>query len=132
MHDKPRIVVGLFVGLACVAVPLWYSLGQARGGRAPELQLPVGRSRCVEDTALMRSRHADLLRQWREAVVRDGQTTYVSKTFGETYPISLTKTCLGCHADRRAFCDRCHDYAGVRPRPDCWDCHVDSNDIKRK
>jgi len=55
-------------------------------------------------------------------VVRDGERYYTS-TSGEQFVMSLTSTCLVCHADRDAFCTTCHDYANVKPT--CWDCHVD-------
>jgi hypothetical protein len=64
----------------------------------------------------------DLLNQWRNAVVRDGERDYVASS-GEVFNMSLTETCLDCHENRDAFCTRCHDYASVEPK--CWDCHVD-------
>ena len=30
---------------------------------------------------------------------------------------------LGCHENKAAACDSCHDYLQVQPY--CWDCHVD-------
>ena len=32
--------------------------------------------------------------------------------------------CLDCHSNTAEFCDRCHDYASVRPY--CWHCHNDN------
>ena len=29
-----------------------------------------------------------------------------------------------CHANKAEFCDRCHNYAAVKPY--CWDCHIDT------
>ncbi len=69
----------------------------------------------------MRKHHVDILKEWRDARVRDGDTTYISST-GKSYTIGLTSTCLGCHSNKADFCDRCHNY--LRVEPNCFDCHV--------
>ena len=122
MRDKPRIFVALVVAIAAAGLPLWYAWSAPQSA-PPELQLPSGHARCVEDVQYMRAHHMQLLNEWRNSVVREGQTTYVSKAYGQTYSKSLTKTCMACHANRRTFCDRCHTYANVRVG--CWDCHLD-------
>jgi hypothetical protein len=142
MNDRPVIVVGSLIGLALLTFPLWYALSAGAAGPPPDVKVPDGR--CVEDRPYMKAHHMDLLDEWRNAVVRDGQKTYVSKTYGTSYEMSLTRTCLECHAatnqppaDRPAtpagegspginqttFCHQCHDYASVRPT--CWQCHVE-------
>jgi len=142
MNDKPVILVGLVVGLAVLTFPFWYTRAAGKSGSPPQLELPKGESRCVEDVAYMRAHHMELLNEWRDAVVRQGdQAPYVSKAFGTKYEKSLTKTCMGCHANRETFCDKCHEYAGVSslhpvpplgtdrsaqagmPGIGCWDCH---------
>jgi hypothetical protein len=125
MNDKARIIAALVVFFALAAFPTWYMLGFSRAeAAAPELEYPSnGASACVEDTVFMASRHMNLLNQWRNAVVREGQYEYTSSS-GETFVMSLTGTCLECHEDKDAFCTRCHDFAGVTPT--CWDCHLDS------
>jgi hypothetical protein len=70
----------------------------------------------------MKAEHMQLLDVWREAVVRRGERTYVSPD-GKEYDMSLSNTCLDCHANKTEFCDRCHNYASVQPY--CWDCHID-------
>lgn len=124
MHDKPIIVVGLALLLAALAFPVWYAFAAGRSAGPPALELPGG-SRCVEDAAYMRAHHMELLRRWRDTVVRQGQTTYVSKAFGDRHAISLSGTCLGCHTNQRGFCNQCHSYVNGRPSLDCWNCHVD-------
>ena len=62
-----------------------------------------------------------LLNQWRDSVVRNGERVYVADD-GTKYNMSLTKTCLDCHANREKFCDECHNYVGLEPY--CWNCHV--------
>jgi hypothetical protein len=39
------------------------------------------------------------------------------------YDMSLQNTCMKCHQNKAAFCDRCHNYVGVNPS--CWGCHVE-------
>ncbi len=123
MRDKGTIIGGLFIFLALVTFPIWYAFGAAGDGAPPDLELPTGEMNtpCVEDRAFMRANHMDLLEQWREAVVRRGETEYTSSS-GKKYTMSFTGTCLKCHSNREAFCDKCHNYAGVEPN--CGDCHV--------
>ena len=142
MNDKPVIIVGLLVGLVLVSLPIWYGLAAGAAGSPPEVKLPDGQ--CVEDLQYMKAYHMDLLNQWRDAVVREGKKTYVSKAYGTSHEMSLTRTCLKCHAavdgaaaagqpasaagdcptpGRTTFCHQCHDYANVRPT--CWQCHVE-------
>jgi hypothetical protein len=138
MNDKPVIFIGLAVGLVLLTLPLWYARAAGHAVGPPQLELPSGQTACVEDTAYMRARHMELLNLWRNKVVRDGETTYRSETTGKIYPMSLTKTCMGCHTNRETFCYRCHEYANVSslhllspcpgdPGPQrgigCWDCH---------
>ncbi len=125
MNDKPKIVVGLAVVLAGLTFPLWYQPARGRSPEPPALELPAGRSRCVEDAPYMRAHHGDLLRQWRDWAVREGSTIYVSRRYGESHQMSLTRTCLRCHASPKAFCDRCHTYANAVGSITCWECHVE-------
>jgi hypothetical protein len=121
MTDKPKIVAGIIVVVVVLTFPFWYALASGRTSSPPELAKPAGQ--CLEDVEFMKAHHVDLLKQWREAVVRDGQKMYPSTHQGAC-EMSLTKTCLGCHTNRANFCDRCHNYADVHPT--CWDCHVDA------
>jgi len=124
MNDKPVIIGGLAVFVAAVAFPVWYAAATGGAGPRPELELPAGESNCVEDKAYMTANHMKLLYQWRNSVVREGRRTYLSSS-GRRFTISLSNTCLKCHAKKAGFCDRCHDYVSVKPR--CWNCHVDPN-----
>lgn len=123
MSDKGKIIAGLVIFLVLVTFPVWYT--QAAGGAGARLQqeLPVGETNCIEDKAYMTGNHMKLLYAWRKAVVREGGRYYTSQSTGEQHEISLTKTCLKCHTDRVAFCNRCHNYADVQPL--CWNCHLD-------
>ncbi|KPJ93670.1 MAG: hypothetical protein AMS18_05295 [Gemmatimonas sp. SG8_17] len=122
MTDKTKAIAGLAVFVILVTYPFWSVLGSATAASAPELELPEGEDNCVEETQFMTANHMDLLNQWRNAVVRDGEREYISAS-GERHVMSLTGTCMGCHSNRDAFCTRCHDYSNVSPA--CWDCHVE-------
>ncbi len=123
MNDRVKILAGLAVFIVLAAFPVWYSLGAAGGGARPDLDMPKDASECVEATAYMTAYHMDLLNQWRDAVVREGDLSSYTSSSGKTYAKSLTKTCMGCHGSAETFCTRCHEYASVAPT--CWDCHVE-------
>lgn len=121
MSDKGKILVGLLVFIAAVTFPFWR--GFIAAGEPPEIELPAGETRCVEDAAWMKANHMNLLDDWRDQVVREEKKIYKSTVDGAEYEMSLTRTCMGCHKQRANFCDRCHTYADVKPY--CWDCHVE-------
>ena len=124
MKDKKLIVTGVIIFLIIATFPFWYNRGKA--APMPELILtPKAKAAkvCVRSTEYMRADHMQLLDKWRESVVREGDRVYVSPS-GKQYNMSLSNTCLDCHSNKAQFCDRCHDYASVRPY--CWDCHLDN------
>jgi hypothetical protein len=121
MQNRMLLATGIVLFLAIVTGPFFYNLVMGREGAGPDLQLPFGEKECVEDRLTMRARHVDILNDWKERVVRNGERNFTARS-GKTYAMSLTNTCLKCHADKTRFCDKCHDYAGVRA-PYCWDCH---------
>ncbi len=65
---------------------------------------------CVRDTLYMRFRHMELLKEIREEFVR----------YGNRGEVSL-QSCRGCHTNREAFCNRCHN--AVSLNLDCFGCH---------
>jgi hypothetical protein len=129
MKDKKIIITGVVIFIVIVTFPFWYNRGKA--APAPELQLTdkaKAAKVCVRSTEYMKAKHMQLLDLWREAVVRRGERIYVNPD-GKEYTMSLSNTCLDCHANKAEFCDRCHNYASVRPY--CWDCHIDDT-LKEK
>jgi hypothetical protein len=121
MRRRALVVFGLAAFVALATWPVWHAISGPRPA-APELAKPIGATECVAPTAYMRASHMKLLDTWRDLVVRDGFRTYTDPN-GRVVTMSLSKTCIGaCHTDKTKFCDRCHDYAGVKPH--CWDCHV--------
>lgn len=124
MYDAGKIIAGLVVFLVLVTSPLWYNAVSARDVAPPKLVMPAnGSTQCVEATGYMRSSHMDLLNQWRDRVVREGERDYTSSLTGTSYDMSLSRTCMGCHTNKSTFCDDCHTYMAVDPY--CWDCHVE-------
>jgi len=127
MYDAGKIIPGLIVFIGLATVPVWYNAGTEESGDRPELTLPQNADKCVADLEFMRTDHMNLLNEWRDRVARDGER-YV-EIDGVQTEMSLTNTCMGCHDDKAAFCDRCHDYLGVVPY--CWDCHLTPEVIEK-
>lgn len=125
LYNGKIILTGLLVFTVLVTIPLWKNLGKSPAAPTLSLDTPqiqaLAEKRCVEPTAYMRASHMSLIEDWKNAVVRDGYRVYLSSA-GKEVPMSLSQTCLGCHSNKEKFCDRCHDYTGVRPN--CWSCHV--------
>ena len=124
MNDKKFIIAGLIIFIVIALFPFWYNRGKAAPPPDPILTEQAKAAKvCVRSTAYMKAEHMHLLDVWREYVVREGKRTYVSPS-GKEYNMSLSNTCLDCHSNKAEFCDRCHNYASVRPY--CWDCHIDN------
>lgn len=121
MYDANKILVGLAIFLCLITFPIWYLAASGKIAFAPKLVIPAEEKQCVEPKEYMRTRHMNLLLDWRESVVRQGIRTYVASD-GKEYRISLTGTCLDCHENKGEFCDRCHNYLGKKPA--CWNCHI--------
>jgi len=122
MYDAGKIVPGLVVFLGLATFPVWYNVASGGEARAPEIEKPANSTQCVADAAYMRREHMQVLNAWRDEAVRNADRVFVAAD-GRRFNKSLTGTCLGCHQQKAAHCDRCHDYLSVTPY--CWDCHVD-------
>jgi len=121
MHDAGKVMAGLAIFLAVATSPVWsHALKGAEVG-APELTIGGKSPVCVAETSYMRTLHMDLLNDWRDEAVRDGDRVYVGLG-GVEYDKSIDGTCLeSCHSNREEFCDRCHQYVGEEVS--CWECH---------
>ena len=126
MHDKKAIVVGLTTFVTVASAPFWLSQTTATNVKVHLDPPPNGAQFCVEDTknGAMRAKHPRILEEWRTAVVRDGDRSTFTVDRKE-YQRSLQKTCLSCHENKEAFCDRCHTATGVSPN--CFGCHGGKN-----
>lgn len=123
MYDGGKIIPGLIIFLGIATFPFWYARANADAVGKPQLTLPANATECVESTSYMRTSHMQMLNQWRELVVRQGEAMYMNSS-GKTYEMSLTRTCMKCHTNREEFCSKCHTYSGVST-PYCWSCHVE-------
>jgi len=125
-RDFGKVVFGLVIFTALAGFPFWFAAADGESNQRPELEYPPGETSCVESRAFMQSSHMELLNEWRDSAVRLGQRTYTSSS-NQQYDISLQNTCLDCHRNKAAFCDRCHTFAGVKTG--CWGCHVEPKEV---
>ncbi len=129
MNDKKLIIIGLLIFFGVCSSVCWYNWLSAAEKGAPEPLLSEkakAAGYCVVPKDKMKAEHMKILDQWREHVVRTGKREYVIPETGRTFNMSLSTgedSCMGCHSNKSEFCDRCHDYASVKPY--CWDCHLE-------
>jgi hypothetical protein len=126
IYDKGKIFFGLAIFVGLVASPFWYNPVFGNGAGAPQPKAPAPeRGPCILGKAEMRASHMQVIYDWRETVVRGGGRT-VKLDDGRLMKMSLSNTCLGCHDNKKEFCDTCHGYLAVKPF--CWDCHFNPKD----
>lgn len=122
MYDSGKIMAGLVIFGCLVTSPIWYNALTGKSGYIPKPKIVTDKKRCIEPKEYIRTRHKDLLEEWRESVVRKGIRTYVAGD-KQRYTMSLTRTCMNCHSNKlEEFCLQCHNYVGVTNN--CWDCHA--------
>ncbi|EHQ88807.1 sulfate reduction electron transfer complex DsrMKJOP subunit DsrJ [Desulfosporosinus youngiae] len=149
MYKGGKIIASLIIFAALFTIPFLYNMGKVNAGPDVALDTPAIQQltdkQCVESPEFMRANHMQLLNQWREEAVRNGQTVYINSQ-GKEFEISLQNTCLECHEsasnpvvlsnpantagvsnpainDSPEFCASCHDYSAVKPL--CWTCHFE-------
>ena len=116
MYNAGKIIIGLIIFAGLVTFPFLFSGEKATAKPDPKvdtpeiLKLPENERKCVEAKSYMKGEHMKLLNQWRDWVVRDGNTIFTS-TSGKQYTMSLQNTCMKCHSNKKKFCDECHNYA---------------------
>ncbi|MBD3258174.1 cytochrome C [candidate division GN15 bacterium] len=128
MHDAGKVLIGLLIFLVLITFPIWYNFASGKAGYAPTLEKAAMGEDCVRDSAWMTGHHMDLLNEWRNQVVRDGQR-FETLANGMVVERSLSNTCLSCHQSKEQFCDQCHTYLGVEPY--CWECHIIPEEINQ-
>jgi hypothetical protein len=125
MYDSGKIIAGLLVFAVLATFPFINNMGKANAKPKPSIDTPVINQlqvkKCVESKEFMRAGHMQLLNDWRDAVVRNGDRIYVNKA-GQSINMSLQNTCMHCHSNKKKFCDECHNYMAVKPY--CWNCHI--------
>lgn len=121
MYNAKYIVPGIVVFLILATLPFWWSSIFVAGYESPELALPADKDQCIESAEFMKANHMQILDEWRDQVVRDGERLYTA-TDGKIWEMSLQNTCMDCHSNKEEFCDKCHDTTSVSPY--CWECHL--------
>jgi hypothetical protein len=135
MYDTGKIIIGIIIFIIVFSSPIWTNWLSPEDSIPPDIKYPENYDECIMDKEYMNSYHMDLLNEWRDMVVRDDIRYFTKdgKTFmidGKPAEMSLTKTCLNCHTEKKDFCDQCHNYLNVYPY--CWDCHVDKYESLKK
>ncbi len=120
MYNKSTIIPGLILFVLFVTFPVWFNGLDAGAVPKPEMP-PGGQKQCVLPAAEMRASHMQLLNEWRDNVLRDGNRVTV-EVDGKEYRKGLLMACMECHTSQEKFCDTCHVYTSVKPY--CWDCHI--------
>jgi len=127
MYNGGKIIIGIIIFLALATSPFWFSRASGKADYLPEPVIVTkdipGKDACVMPADYMRESHMDLLDDWRDIVVRDGDRIYTAPD-GRKFMRSLSNTCMSCHPNKAEFCDKCHDYMAVG-QPYCWDCHIE-------
>lgn len=125
MYNGGKIIAGLVIFIGLFTFPIFYNMGKTSEMPKPNLDTPeinkMEKKQCVESKEYMRANHMQMLNEWRDSVLRDGNLEYES-TDGKKYVMSLQNTCMRCHSNKKEFCDKCHTYANVTPY--CWTCHI--------
>lgn len=119
MYDKGLIIPGLIIFVLIVTFPFWYNHGDA--GEVPKPEKPKDAKQCVLPATEMRSTHMQLLNEWRDDVLRNGNRGKI-EIDGKEFQKGLQIACIKCHTSKKKFCDTCHIYTSVTPY--CWDCHL--------
>ncbi len=130
LYDGGKIFIGLIIFVAFAAFPFYYNVGKVNAKPEPKTDTPAiqedvaknGKKECVESKEFMRTEHMQLLNNWRDSVVREGNRGYMGDDGTRRFNMSLQNECLRCHSNKKKFCDECHTYMAVKPY--CWDCHV--------
>ena len=129
IYDGKYIAVGLMVFIVLATFPIWFNHGKAAPPPEPKLDTPVimkmAQKQCVMPKDQMITGHMQLLNDWRTEVVRNGKRMYVAAD-DKKYEMSLQNECMRCHSNKTEFCDKCHQYAGLKAdsTPYCWTCHI--------
>jgi len=124
MNDLGKVfgilIILLLIGVLG-ALPV-YNTSMGKADYKPKPKIVTEEKQCVKTKAWMTAEHMVLLNDWRDEAVREGNRDFVGDN-GKIYDMSLSRTCMKCHPNKKEFCDECHNYTSVSPY--CWDCHVE-------
>ena len=125
IYNGGKILLGLIIFVALFVSPFYLNMGKATAKLELKIDTPeiqkLADKKCVEPKEFMRAEHMQILNNWRDAVVRDGDRNQIIIS-GQKYDKSLQNGCMKCHSNKKDFCDKCHNYVAVKPY--CWDCHI--------
>lgn len=146
MYNASKVIPGIIVLVVFLCTPILINfanlkalppsdphIGQARvcttchAGEAGPDEAATS-EKCVASAEYMRGYHMKLLDKWRTEKIREMKVNYMSPD-GKSYVMSLQRTCLKCHSDYHNFCDRCHQFTGVKL--DCFNCHIAGKEEKK-
>ena len=136
IYNGGKIFFGLIIFIGLVTSPFLFNIGKSnivRDPKAAEIMQLMG-LQCVEKKTFMRANHMQLLDEWRDSVVRKGNSLYKASD-GKNYVMSLQNTCMNCHSDKNETCNACHNNIAIKHtcdgchnsiavKPYCWDCHI--------
>jgi hypothetical protein len=126
MYDGGKIIVGIIIFALLMIFPFVYNIGKANVAPEPKIDTPeinkLIEKKCIEPKEFMRANHMQMLNDWRDEVVRVGETRTYTNGEGKKFEMSLQNECMRCHSNKKDFCDKCHNYMAVKPY--CWDCHI--------
>ncbi len=120
MYNPRMIITGIIIFIILALYPVWNVLIGSGGRSTLLLEVPADSKRCVMPVEYMKANHMALLNEWRDSAARSGDRSPVTVDMVK-YQKSLSRTCLKCHSNKAAFCDRCHGYLSITPS--CWNCH---------
>ena len=129
MYNCKYIIPGILVFAGLFTAPFWINAISPKH-EAVKVELPKepvvffgeARKQCIEPKEWMAANHMAMLIEWRDQALRNNKRIYVASD-GKKWQTSLQNTCMACHANKEAFCDKCHNANSVSPY--CWDCHVE-------
>jgi len=107
MYNGGKILIGLIIFVGLVTFPFLYGGVKATAKPDPKIDTPEilkmteKERKCVESKAFMKKEHMQLLNDWRDWVVRDGNTIYTNAE-GKTFTMSLQNTCMKCHSNSQS------------------------------
>lgn len=136
IYNGGKIFFGLIIFIGLVTSPFLLNIGKSnivRDPKAAEIMQLMG-LQCVEKKTFMRANHMQLLDEWRDSVVRKGNSLYKASD-GKNYVMSLQNTCMNCHSEKNETCNACHNNIAIKHtcdgchnsiavKPYCWDCHI--------
>ena len=88
LYNAKAVTVGIVAFLVVCTSPFWAGFGSS-DYTSPKVSLPKDAKECIEDTAFMKAEHMQLLNEWRDQALRQGNRVYVAKN-GKKWNISLS------------------------------------------